>query len=41
MALGMRTKLIIKVYAAGLYLPEKKTAVADILKVDGPRRVTW
>jgi hypothetical protein len=37
---GMRTKLIIKVYAAGLYLPEKKTAVADILKQDGPRRVT-
>jgi hypothetical protein len=37
---GMRTKLIIKVYAAGLYLPEKKTAVADILKLEGPRRVT-
>ena len=37
---GMRTKLIIKVYAAGLYLPEKKTAVADVLKTDGPRRVT-
>jgi hypothetical protein len=37
---GMRTKFVIKVYAAGLYLPEKKTAVADILKQDGPRRVT-
>jgi ribosomal protein L9 len=37
---GMRTKVIIKVYAAGLYLPEKKTAVADILKQEGPRRVT-
>lgn len=37
---GMRTKLIIKVYAAGLYLPEKKTATADILKLEGPRRVT-
>jgi hypothetical protein len=37
---GMRTKLIIKVYAAGLYLPEKKNAVPDILKMDGPRRVT-
>lgn len=37
---GMRTKLVIKVYAAGLYLPEKKTAVADILKLEGPRRVT-
>ena len=37
---GMRTKVVIKVYAAGLYLPEKKTNVADILKLDGPRRVT-
>jgi hypothetical protein len=37
---GMRTKVIIKVYAAGLYLPEKKTNVADILKGEGPRRVT-
>ncbi|WP_229411259.1 MULTISPECIES: chalcone isomerase family protein [unclassified Massilia] len=37
---GMRTKLIIKVYAAGLYLPEKKSAVAEILKQDGPRRMT-
>ncbi|HEX8405944.1 MAG TPA: chalcone isomerase family protein [Duganella sp.] len=36
---GMRTKVVIKVYAAGLYLPEKKTSVADILKLDGPRRV--
>jgi hypothetical protein len=37
---GMRTKLIIKVYAAGLYLPEKKNNTADILKEEGPRRVT-
>jgi hypothetical protein len=37
---GMRTKIVIKVYAAGLYLPEKKTSVADIMKLDGPRRVT-
>jgi len=37
---GMRTKFVIKVYAAGLYLPEKAKAVADILKQDGPRRVT-
>ena len=37
---GMRTKFVVKVYAAGLYLPEKKTAVADILKQEGPRRVT-
>jgi len=37
---GMRTKLVIKVYAAGLYLPEKSKNVAEILKMDGPRRVT-
>jgi len=37
---GMRTKFVIKVYAAGLYLPEKLKAVAEILKQDGPRRVT-
>lgn len=38
--LGMRTKFVIKVYAAGLYLPEKKTSVPEILKLEGPRRVT-
>jgi len=37
---SMRTKFVIKVYAAGLYLPEKSKAVADILRQDGPRRVT-
>jgi hypothetical protein len=37
---GMRTKFVVKVYAAGLYLPEKKSVVADILKQEGPRRVT-
>ena len=37
---GMRTKFIIKVYAAGLYLPEKKSSVPEILKMEGPRRVT-
>ncbi|PWF55582.1 chalcone isomerase family protein [Massilia glaciei] len=36
---GMRTKFILKVYAAGLYLTEKKTNTADILKTEGPRRV--
>jgi hypothetical protein len=36
---GMRTKLVFKVYAAGLYLPEKKNNVPDVLKQDGPRRV--
>jgi hypothetical protein len=37
---GMRTKFVIKVYAAGLYLPEKKSTVIDVLKQDGPRRIT-
>jgi hypothetical protein len=37
---GMRTKFVIKVYAAGLYLPEKKTTVAEVLKQNGPRRIT-
>ncbi|MDB5952394.1 MAG: Lipoprotein transrane [Massilia sp.] len=37
---GMRTKFVIKVYAAGLYLPEKKNTVADIMKLEGPRRLT-
>jgi hypothetical protein len=37
---GMRTKFVVKVYAAGLYLPEKKNNVPDILKQEGPRRMT-
>lgn len=37
---GMRTKFIIKVYAAGLYLPEKRNTVPDVLKLEGPRRLT-
>ena len=37
---GMRTKVIIKVYAAGLYLTEKKTTMAEIAVIEGPRRVT-
>lgn len=37
--LGVRTKLIFKVYAAGLYLQEKQTTVEDVLKTDGPRRM--
>jgi Chalcone isomerase-like len=37
---GLRTKVIFKVYAAGLYLSEKKNTVADILRQDGPRRMT-
>lgn len=37
---GLRTKVIFKVYAAGLYLGEKKSNVAEILKQEGPRRMT-
>ena len=36
---GLRTKAIFKVYAAALYLPEKKNTVADIMALNGPRRV--
>jgi hypothetical protein len=36
---GLRTKVIFKVYAAGLYLAEKKTSVAEVLGSSGPRRV--
>ncbi|HEU4376712.1 MAG TPA: chalcone isomerase family protein [Telluria sp.] len=37
---GLRKKFIIKVYAAGLYLPEKKNTVQDVLKLEGPRQMT-
>lgn len=37
---GVRYKAIFKVYAAGLYLPEKKSNVAEILAMSGPRRVS-
>ncbi|WUR13338.1 chalcone isomerase family protein [[Empedobacter] haloabium] len=36
---GVRTKIVFKVYALGLYLPEKKTAVADVLATQGARRI--
>jgi hypothetical protein len=36
---GVRTKVIFKVYAAGLYLTDKKTTVPEVLAVPGPRRV--
>ncbi len=37
--LGVRTKFLAKVYATGLYMPEKKTTTEEILKADGPRRI--
>lgn len=36
---GVRSKFIVKVYAAGLYLQDKETTVEGVLKADGPRRM--
>ena len=37
---GIRYKFVIKVYAAGLYLADKKTTAADVLAEPGAKRVT-
>ena len=37
---GIRTRAIFKVYAAGLYVPEKSSAPATLLAQKGPRRVS-
>jgi hypothetical protein len=37
---GMRTKFVVKVYAAGMYLPEKTSSVPEVLKMTGPRRMS-
>ena len=36
---GLRSKFILKVYAIGLYLTEKKTAAADVLALKGSKRL--
>jgi len=36
---GVRTRFMVKVYAAGLYLPEKKTSADQVLALKGPKRV--
>jgi hypothetical protein len=36
---GVRTRVIVKVYAGGLYLAEKKGTAADVLAAAGPKRV--
>lgn len=36
---GVRYKVIFKIYTIALYLPEKKTQLADILALPGPRRL--
>ena len=37
---GLRTKVFIKVYVAGLYTPQKATTAAQLLSQTGARRVT-
>lgn len=37
---GIRYKAIFKVYAAGLYIKEKKSTTVDILALAGPKRVS-
>jgi hypothetical protein len=36
---GVRTRFVVKVYVAGLYLAEKKGAAADAIALGGPKRV--
>jgi hypothetical protein len=36
---GVRTRFVVKVYVAGLYLTEKKGAAADAIALGGPKRV--
>jgi hypothetical protein len=37
--LGVRTKFIVKVYAAGIYLQEKESTVEGVMKAEGPRKI--
>jgi hypothetical protein len=37
---GLRKKFFVKVYAAGLYLPEKTTDAVKAINMPGPKRVT-
>jgi hypothetical protein len=37
--LGLRTRFMVKVYVAGLYLPQKSSDASAILKVDLPKRI--
>jgi len=36
---GLRKRAFFQVYVGGLYLPEKKSAAADVLAAAGPKRV--
>ena len=37
---GIRVRIVVKVYALALYLPEKKNTTAGVLESTGPRRFT-
>jgi hypothetical protein len=37
--LGLRTKFVVKVYVAGLYLEQKSSDANAVLKSDGPKRL--
>jgi hypothetical protein len=37
--LGLRTKVIVKVYVAGLYLEQKSSDASAILKADAPKQI--
>lgn len=37
--LGLRTKFVVKVYVAGLYLEQKSSDPSAILKADAPKRI--
>ena len=37
--MGLRTKYMVKVYVAGLYLAQKSSDTAAILKADAPKRI--
>jgi len=36
---GVRTRFFLKIYVAGLYVTEKKTAASDVLALGGPKRM--
>lgn len=36
---GVRTKLVFKVYTAGLYLQSKESTTEGVMKAEGPRRI--
>lgn len=37
---GIRTRIVFKVYVGALYLPEKKSAAAEVLALKGAKRVS-